>query len=154
MEMRMHRNREFGYVFGGRGFVGLKFWILSLVSKKEMTGAQIMDTIEELSIGAWRPSPGNIYPALQQLVAAGFINAKEENNQKYYFITDKGEAMLSSLAPFTGMRSRFVRANASAEDTLLEIEGYISYLERHASLDASRKKKALELAERLERLAK
>ncbi len=38
-----------------------------------MTGAQIIDEIERLSMGFWRPSPGSVYPALEELEADGLI---------------------------------------------------------------------------------
>jgi len=153
---RMHMHRGMGYGIAGRGFVGLKFWILSFVSRKEMTGAQIMDMLEELSIGTWRPSPGNVYPALQQLAAEGFVKSRIENGQKYYSITEKGAAMFSSFAQFSGtQRPSQPLQSMNSSEALRELEGYVTYLEEHASsMGADEKKRLKSLAERLEGLAK
>src|SRR5215813_10180893 len=49
----------------GRGDV--RAAILALLREGPRNGYQIMAEIEERSGGAWRPSPGAVYPALQQL---------------------------------------------------------------------------------------
>mgnify|MGYP001772608778 FL=1 len=75
---------------------GLKYLILYLLSSRgPMTGAQIIDEIERLSMGFWRPSPGSVYPALEELEADGLIKvAKVEGTKKYYEITDSGKAFI------------------------------------------------------------
>ena len=40
---------------------------LALLEEQPMNGYQIIQEIAERSGGVWRPSPGSIYPALQQL---------------------------------------------------------------------------------------
>jgi DNA-binding PadR family transcriptional regulator len=45
-----------------RGFS--RFYVLSLLRERPMTGKQIMDETERRSRGAWRPSPGLVYPLL------------------------------------------------------------------------------------------
>ena len=75
---------------------GLKYLILYLLSSKgPMTGAQVIDEIEKLSMGFWRPSPGSVYPALEELEADGLIKvAKVEGTKKYYEITESGKAFI------------------------------------------------------------
>ncbi|GAB6948002.1 PadR family transcriptional regulator [Vulcanisaeta sp. JCM 16161] len=75
---------------------GLKYLILYLLSSRgPMTGAQIIDEIERLSMGFWRPSPGSVYPALEELEADGLIKvARVEGTKKYYEITDSGKAFI------------------------------------------------------------
>ncbi|GAB6945530.1 PadR family transcriptional regulator [Vulcanisaeta sp. JCM 14467] len=75
---------------------GLKYLILYLLSSRgPMTGAQIIDEIERLSMGFWRPSPGSVYPALEELEADGLIKvAKVEGTKKYYEITESGKAFI------------------------------------------------------------
>src|SRR5262249_16459489 len=41
--------------------------ILKLLAEEPRNGYQIMQALEERSNGAWRPSPGSVYPALSQL---------------------------------------------------------------------------------------
>lgn len=75
---------------------GLKYLILYLLSTKgPMTGAQIIDEIERLSMGFWRPSPGSVYPALEELESEGLIRiARVEGTKKYYEITESGRTLL------------------------------------------------------------
>ncbi len=49
-----------------------------------------MSDIEERSRGAWRPSPGAVYPALQQLADEGLIVGDESGGRRTYRLTDAG----------------------------------------------------------------
>ncbi len=50
--------------------------ILSLLAEKPLNGYQIMQELEQRSRGSWRPSPGAVYPALQQLEDEGLVCAE------------------------------------------------------------------------------
>ena len=63
----------------GRGDV--RAAILALLREGPRNGYQIMSEIEERSGGAWRPSPGAVYPALQQLADEGLIEAEESGGR-------------------------------------------------------------------------
>ena len=45
--------------------------ILALLVEGSRNGYQLISEIDERSGGAWRPSPGAIYPALSQLATGG-----------------------------------------------------------------------------------
>jgi len=65
--------------------------ILALLREGPRNGYQIMSEIEERSGGAWRPSPGAVYPALQQLADEGLIEAEEESSGRRTFgLTEAG----------------------------------------------------------------
>ena len=64
--------------------------ILALLSEGPRTGYQIMSDIEERSEGAWRPSPGAVYPALQLLADEGLILGEEAGGRRTYQLTDAG----------------------------------------------------------------
>jgi DNA-binding PadR family transcriptional regulator len=49
-----------------------------------------MSEIEERSGGAWRPSPGAVYPALQQLADEGVISGEESDGRRTFSLTDAG----------------------------------------------------------------
>ncbi len=49
-----------------------------------------MSDIEERSRGAWRPSPGAVYPALQQLADEGLIVGDESGGRRTFRLTDAG----------------------------------------------------------------
>ena len=55
--------------------------ILALLKEGPRNGYQIMSEIEERSRGAWRPSPGAVYPALSALADEGLIVGEESAGQ-------------------------------------------------------------------------
>jgi DNA-binding PadR family transcriptional regulator len=67
---------------------------LLLLAEEPRNGYQIMQEVEERSDGVWRPSPGSVYPALQQLEDEGLIRSEEIDGRKLYAITDEGRALL------------------------------------------------------------
>ena len=73
----------------GRGDV--RAAVLALLAERPMHGYQIIQEIEERSGGAWKPSPGSVYPTLQLLVGEGLIRAEESNGRKTYSLTDEGQ---------------------------------------------------------------
>jgi DNA-binding PadR family transcriptional regulator len=64
--------------------------ILALLREGPRNGYQIMSEIEERSGGAWRPSPGAVYPALQQLADEGLIEGAESSGRRTFSLTDAG----------------------------------------------------------------
>jgi DNA-binding PadR family transcriptional regulator len=64
--------------------------ILALLREGPLNGYQIMSEIEERSSGAWRPSPGAVYPALSQLADEGLIAAAESGGRRAYSLTEAG----------------------------------------------------------------
>ncbi len=72
-----------------RGFT--RFYVLHLLKEKPMRGKEIIEEAEKQSEGAWRPSPGLIYPLLGRLVRGGLIEEAEDGR---FVITPKGEAAL------------------------------------------------------------
>jgi DNA-binding PadR family transcriptional regulator len=72
----------------GRGDV--RSAILALLREGPRTGYQIMSEIDERSGGAWRPSPGAVYPALSQLADEGLIAGEETGGRRTFSLTDAG----------------------------------------------------------------
>ncbi|HLX51186.1 MAG TPA: PadR family transcriptional regulator [Streptosporangiaceae bacterium] len=72
----------------GRGDV--RAAILALLREGPRNGYQIMSEIEERSGGAWRPSPGAVYPALSQLADEGLIVGGESGGRRTFSLTDAG----------------------------------------------------------------
>src|SRR5262249_7747004 len=73
---------------GGRGDV--RGAMLALLGEGPRNGYQIMSEIEERSGGAWRPSPGAVYPALAQLADEGLVEAEESGGRRTFSLTDDG----------------------------------------------------------------
>ncbi len=69
--------------------------ILAVLSENSMNGYQIIQEIAERSGGAWKPSPGSIYPTLQQLEDEGLVRAEEDGGRRTFTLTDEGRAYVS-----------------------------------------------------------
>lgn len=66
--------------------------ILALLVEGPMHGYQIIQEIGERTGGVWRPSPGSVYPALQQLEDEGLISIEKTEGRKVAGLTDAGRA--------------------------------------------------------------
>jgi DNA-binding PadR family transcriptional regulator len=64
--------------------------VLLLLAEEPRNGYQLMQEIEDRSEGVWRPSPGSIYPALQQLEDEGLVRTVETDGRKLFELTDAG----------------------------------------------------------------
>jgi DNA-binding PadR family transcriptional regulator len=71
---------------------------LLLLAEGPRNGYQIMQDIEERSGGAWRPSPGSVYPVLQQLEDEGLVRTTEVDGRKHYELTDAGRGFVAERA--------------------------------------------------------
>ncbi len=107
---RRHRHRGFGGPEGGFGFGGfgpgggprgrgrkarrgdIRTAALLLLAEEPRNGYQIMQEVEQRSDGVWRPSPGSVYPALQQLEDEGLIRSQEGDGRKLFVLTEEGRA--------------------------------------------------------------
>jgi DNA-binding PadR family transcriptional regulator len=61
-------------------------------------GYQIIQEIGERSGGAWRPSPGSVYPTLQQLEDEGLVTADRPEGRRTFDLTDEGRAYVRDHA--------------------------------------------------------
>jgi DNA-binding PadR family transcriptional regulator len=103
---------EFGGHFGGFGLGGgprgrgrkarrgdIRTAALLLLSEEPRNGYQIMQEVQERSGGLWRPSPGSVYPALQQLEDEGLIRSEEEEGRKLFALTEEGTKLVQERDP-------------------------------------------------------
>ncbi|WP_431040981.1 PadR family transcriptional regulator [Streptomyces sp. P1-3] len=100
-----------GPPYGGRGRGGsrgrarrgdVRASILALLRDRPMHGYEMIQEIAERSGGAWKPSPGSVYPTLQLLEDEGLIGSQSEGGKKLFSLTDAGraEAEAGSQAPW------------------------------------------------------
>ncbi len=68
---------------------------LLLLNEEPRNGYQIMEEVQERSGGVWRPSPGSVYPALQQLEDEGLIRSEEVDGRKQFVLTDAGRTLVA-----------------------------------------------------------
>ncbi|MFI5663854.1 PadR family transcriptional regulator [Streptomyces sp. NPDC051684] len=64
--------------------------ILALLKDRPMHGYEMIQEIAERSGGAWKPSPGSVYPTLQLLEDEGLIASASEGGKKLFSLTDDG----------------------------------------------------------------
>jgi DNA-binding PadR family transcriptional regulator len=69
--------------------------LLVLLDESPHTGYGLMEEIESRSSGAWRPSPGSVYPTLQQLEDEGLVKAGEGEGRQPFTLTDAGRTYVS-----------------------------------------------------------
>ncbi|MEV7086331.1 PadR family transcriptional regulator [Streptomyces sp. NPDC093085] len=70
--------------------------ILALLKDRPMHGYEMIQEIGERSGGAWRPSPGSVYPTLQLLEDEGLIVSESEGGKKLFTLTEAGVAEADS----------------------------------------------------------
>ncbi|MFE6281551.1 PadR family transcriptional regulator [Streptomyces sp. NPDC057877] len=64
--------------------------ILALLKDRPMHGYEMIQEIAERSGGAWKPSPGSVYPTLQMLEDEGLIASETEGGKKLFSLTEAG----------------------------------------------------------------
>jgi DNA-binding PadR family transcriptional regulator len=89
-----------GFPFGGPPFRrgrkarrgDVRAAALLLLAEEPRNGYQLMQEIEERSEGNWRPSPGSVYPALQQLEDERLVRVRESEGGRLFELTESGHA--------------------------------------------------------------
>ena len=64
--------------------------LLAVLSEGPGHGYEVIQTLEAKTGGAWRPSPGSVYPTLQLLEDEGLVRSVERDGKRVYEITDAG----------------------------------------------------------------
>ena len=72
----------------------IKLIVLRLLSKEKMSGYDLMKSCGDYCT---KPSPGYIYPLLNDLQKKGFIVVKKDSRRKIYSLTKKGITLLNNL---------------------------------------------------------
>ena len=128
---------------------GLHAWILYVLEISPKNGAEIMDAMENMSQGLWRPSPGSVYPLLDTMTKEGSIKKREDSK---YELTEQGKEELD-WPP--GMRSNRPH---TIEEILNEMNSFVSYFEDLAKSDPSKLtphiEKIKEIQSRLSKITK
>jgi DNA-binding PadR family transcriptional regulator len=100
----------------------LQLVLLKLLSEQPRHGYDLIRAIEELTGGAYSPSPGVVYPTLTMLSEMGHIREDQsEGSRKTYAVTPDGQAFLDArktevaalmarLAEMASERARFDNA--------------------------------------------
>jgi DNA-binding PadR family transcriptional regulator len=102
-----HRDREGQGRRGGPGRGraqrgDVRTAILQVLAEQPMHGYQIMQTMRDRTSGAWRPSPGAIYPTIAQLEDEGLVTTREEGGRRLVTLTPEGTAYLEERSARLG----------------------------------------------------
>jgi hypothetical protein len=101
--------------YGGYG--GLKTWVLYTLGEKPKNGAEIMDSIESMSFGSWRPSPGSIYPMLNKMVEENLIRKRDDG--RYELVPGSSGESYDTWGSGT----------YSISSILTDMDSYLAYME-------------------------
>jgi DNA-binding PadR family transcriptional regulator len=99
--------KEFAFGPGGRGGPwgprgakarrgDVRAALLLLLAERPQNGYQLIQEIERRTDGFWKPSPGSVYPSLQQLEDEGLVRAQEQEGRRTYTLTDAGRAYVDA----------------------------------------------------------
>jgi DNA-binding PadR family transcriptional regulator len=86
-QQRMRRKQRKGFRLGD-----VRAAVLVLLAEQPMHGYQLIQEIAERSGGVWQPSPGSIYPVLQQLEDEGLVLIERTEGRKVASLTEAGRA--------------------------------------------------------------
>lgn len=100
--------------------------ILALLAEQPRNGYQIMQELEQRSRGMWRPSPGSVYPALQQLEDEGLVQAREEGTGRVYQLTEPGRKYVTEHASETA--APWDWATSETDEDAFELMGQIRHI--------------------------
>ena len=118
--MKMHGRRRRGgrHGFGPPGFDRMFFGpgrkagrgdiratILALLAEEPMHGYQIIQEVTDRTGGAWRPSPGSVYPTLQQLEDEELVRTVHTDGRRVFELTDAGREQAAALPSQTPWES-------------------------------------------------
>ena len=139
--------------FGPRGFMppgpqrkrrgDVRIAILSLLSEKPSNGYGLIKEITDRSGGTWYPSPGSIYPTLQQLVDEDLIEATGDGKRTDFQLTASGQEWVEShsdeLTQVWKSADARIEADAGLHESIAKLMGVIHQL-RFAATEAQRTK--------------
>lgn len=72
--------------------------ILGLLAERPMHGYEMIQELESRTGGAWRPSPGSVYPTLQMLEDEGLIESESTGGRRRFTLTEAGRAEATEAA--------------------------------------------------------
>ncbi len=92
----------------------LRLVLLRLIADESRHGYELIKAIEELTGGAYAPSPGVVYPTLSLLTDEGVVSEAADGARQAYVVTEAGTAELAERADEA--QALLDRLKALAED--------------------------------------
>jgi DNA-binding PadR family transcriptional regulator len=93
--------------------------VLVLLDEQPMHGYQLIQEIEERSGGVWQPSPGSVYPVLQQLEDEGLVRIEHSSGRKVAHLTKAGRTYVEDKR--TELEAAWNTGSANVDERVTEI---------------------------------
>lgn len=84
----------FRFAMGRRRKRGLPHMVMYLLNSSPKNGVELMDGVQTITRGWWRPTPGSIYPLLKEMSDQGLLKKLDDGR---YELTEKGRSEASGL---------------------------------------------------------
>ncbi len=99
----------------------LRVLVLHLIDATPRHGYELIKAIEDLTGGAYAPSPGVIYPTLTMLEELGHVSAQTDGTKRLFSITETGKTALEQARPaLDAMQGRL--AEAPSRDSVMPVK--------------------------------
>ncbi|MBD2842446.1 PadR family transcriptional regulator [Erythrobacter sp. KMU-140] len=134
-----HRRKRRGRMFGSGE---LRLALLALINEEPRHGYELIRAIEDMTGGAYAPSPGAVYPTLQMLEEEGQIKQAKPKSKD-----DDGEP--SGKKPFKATKS----GKAELEERAAEVDELMGRLGEHGERAERVKQKSPDLFRAMGNLA-
>lgn len=96
--------------------------ILDVLSTEPMNGYQVINQIAERTGGAWKPSPGSVYPTMQQLEDEGLIESTTVNGRRQSTLTGAGRDYVDAHPDEMAATWRPFADDAEEDDTVSDLK--------------------------------
>jgi DNA-binding PadR family transcriptional regulator len=107
---------------GGRARRGdVRAAMLLLLDEQPQNGYQLIQEIERRTEGVWKPSPGSVYPALQQLEDEGLVRAAETEGKRAFELTAEGREYVAGNREELG--NPFEAATGGMDEGVFDLRG-------------------------------
>ena len=97
--------------------------MLLLLEEQAQNGYQLIQEIERRTDGLWKPSPGSVYPALQQLEDEGLVRAAEAEGRRAFELTDEGRRYVDANRDELG--DPFAAVRGGMDEGVMDLRGLI-----------------------------
>jgi DNA-binding PadR family transcriptional regulator len=127
--------------------------ILSLLADGPKNGYALIKAIAEKTDGLWKPSPGSVYPTLQQLVDEELVEATGDGRRTDYELTDAGKSYIADHRPELDAAWQATPGRSAADASLHEAIGKLMGVVQQFRFAANDEQRA-QAAEKIDELRK
>lgn len=109
----------------------VQLWVLLVLSKGPNYGYRIIQSLERMFGGYWKPKAGSIYPALEKLSGESLLSSRLEHrddapDRRFYTITEKGEEQLTEAVMRWSKVMEHVEVYGDAHRAIRQFKGDLS----------------------------